>query len=134
VLRFMPRIDGEPAVGPPVSQEHSLARFHKVAGVEEVPPGTGKVVHVLEESVALFNVGGRFHAVSNTCPHQGGPLGEGILDGCVVTCPWHFWQFDVTKGHAPEFPEMTIDRFVVKVDGGAVYVSDTPLGRTGKAG
>jgi nitrite reductase (NADH) small subunit/3-phenylpropionate/trans-cinnamate dioxygenase ferredoxin subunit len=100
--------------------------------VEEVPPGTGRVVDVAGAPVALFNVGGRFHAIANTCPHQGGPLGEGFLDGCIVTCPWHFWQFDVTKGQASEFPEMTIDRYVVKVEAGEVHVSDTPLTRVRK--
>lgn len=111
-----------------------MARFHKVVRAADVPPGTGKVVDVGGASVALFNVEGRFHAIGNVCPHQGGPLGEGILDGCVVTCPWHFWQFDVTKGHAPEFPEMTVDRFVVKVEAGEVYVSDTALQRAKKEG
>ena len=111
-----------------------MARFHRVVRVEEVPPGTGRVVDVAGAPVALFNVEGRFHAIANACPHQGGPLGEGFLDGCVVTCPWHFWQFDVTKGHAPEFPEMTIDRFVVKVEAGEVHVSDSPLTRAKKKG
>jgi len=109
-----------------------LPRFHKVARAADVPPGTGKVVDVNGVGVALFNVAGKFHAVGNACPHQGGPLGEGFLDGSVVTCPWHFWRFDVTKGHAPEFPEMTIDRFVVRVETGEVYVSEIPLKRSKK--
>ena len=48
--------------------------------------------------VALFNVDGRFHAVSNRCPHRGGPLGQGFVDGAEVSCPWHNWTFDVTTG------------------------------------
>jgi len=85
------------------------------------------VVQLNEARVALFNVDGRFHALDNTWPHQGGPLGEGILSGCIVTCPWHFWQFDVTRGHAPEFPEMRVARFAVKVEGQEILVSETPL-------
>jgi len=111
-----------------------LARFQTVIRAADLPAGTGRVVHVDGVAIALFNVDGRFHAIDNTCPHQGGPLGEGFLDGCRVTCPWHFWQFDVTRGHAPEFPEMTIDRYVVKVEGGDVFVSDTPLTRRVREG
>ena len=47
---------------------------------------------------AVFNVDGRYHVLDGMCPHAGGPLGKGILQGCVVTCPWHGWQFDVTSG------------------------------------
>lgn len=48
--------------------------------------------------IALYNVDGTLHALDGVCPHAGGPLGQGQLDGCVVTCPWHGWQFDVTNG------------------------------------
>ena len=50
------------------------------------------------ESWRLFNVGGKFYALDGICPHQGGPLGKGSLTGCIVTCPWHGFQFDVTTG------------------------------------
>lgn len=99
-----------------------MSDFVKVASVEEVPEGTGRAVEANGKRVALFNVGGEFHAVDGVCPHQGGPLGEGILRGSVVTCPWHFWQFDVVKGHAPEFPEATIPKYRVRVDGSDVLV------------
>jgi nitrite reductase/ring-hydroxylating ferredoxin subunit len=48
--------------------------------------------------VALANVAGSFHAIDGLCPHQGGPLGTGMLCNGVLTCPWHGWQFDVTTG------------------------------------
>ena len=73
----------------------------KVAELNELKPGEGKVVMAGERELALFNVEGRFYAVDNTCPHRGGPLGEGMLDGPVVTCPWHGWKFDVTTGISP---------------------------------
>ena len=104
-----------------------MASYRRVARVDEVPPGTGKVVHVDGAAVALFNVGGRFHALDNTCPHQGGPLGEGFIAGCVVTCPWHFWQFDVTTGAAAEFPEMRIERYAVRIEDDEIHVSSEPL-------
>ena len=99
-----------------------MSSFFKVATVSEVPAGTGKAVRPKGVSVALFNVDGEFHAVDGVCPHQGGPLGEGILDGAVVTCPLHFWQFDVVKGHAPDLPEAAITKFRVKIEAGEIYV------------
>jgi nitrite reductase/ring-hydroxylating ferredoxin subunit len=99
-----------------------LAEFVKVASVSEIPEGTGMQVNPNGVPVALFNVKGEFHAIDGICPHQGGPLGEGFLKGSVVTCPLHFWQFDVVKGHAPEFPETSIARFAVKVVSGEIFV------------
>ena len=104
-----------------------MAVFHKVALVADIPPGTGKPVDVGGVKVALFNVDGKFHAIDNTCPHQGGPLGEGFLQGRVVTCPFHFWQFDIQTGRCPEFPDARVSRFAVKVAGGEISVSPEPL-------
>jgi nitrite reductase (NADH) small subunit/3-phenylpropionate/trans-cinnamate dioxygenase ferredoxin subunit len=72
--------------------------FVRVASAAEVPPGTGKQVVVNGRKVALFNVGGTFHAIDDTCPHRGAPLWEGELVGKEVICPWHDAHFDVTTG------------------------------------
>ena len=72
--------------------------------------------------VALFNVGGAFHALSNLCLHRGGPLGQGVLDGPVVLCPWHAWTWDVTTGVNTMNPELKVERFDVKVEDGHVFV------------
>jgi len=72
-----------------------MAEFVKVAQVSDLQPGAGKVVMVKDRAIALFNVDGTFYAIDNICLHRGGPLGEGELEGCVVTCPWHGWQYDV---------------------------------------
>lgn len=96
--------------------------FVKVAQAAEIPEGTGREITVRGRRLALFNVGGSFHAIDGTCPHQGGRLGEGFLKGSVVSCPLHFWQYDVVKGHAPDFPEATIETFAVRVEGDDVMV------------
>jgi len=70
----------------------------RVASAAEVPPGSAKLVEANGTRIAVFNVAGRFHAIDDTCSHQGGPLSEGTLDGKVVTCPWHGARFDVTTG------------------------------------
>ncbi|MCA9083158.1 MAG: Rieske (2Fe-2S) protein [Planctomycetaceae bacterium] len=47
---------------------------------------------------AVYRIGDVYHVLDGICPHSGGPLGKGTLNGCIVTCPWHGWQFDVTSG------------------------------------
>ncbi len=66
-----------------------MADFVKVATLSDLPPGTAKAVEVGGNSFALYNVGGTVYATTNTCPHRGGPLGEGELNESVITCPWH---------------------------------------------
>jgi nitrite reductase/ring-hydroxylating ferredoxin subunit len=66
-----------------------MSTFVRACAVSEVEAGTGKTVTVDGKELALFNIAGAFHAIDNTCPHRGGPLGEGELEGCIVTCPWH---------------------------------------------
>jgi nitrite reductase (NADH) small subunit len=75
-----------------------VSEWVRVAGVLDIPAGTGKEYAVRGRVVALYNVEGTFHALDGVCPHAGGPLGRGVLEGNVVTCPWHGWQFDVTSG------------------------------------
>ena len=70
----------------------------RIASVVETPPGSARELVAEGRVIALFNVEGTFHALDGVCPHAGGPLGQGQLDGCIVTCPWHGWQFDVTTG------------------------------------
>ena len=73
-------------------------RWHDVALTSECLPGNAIERCVAGRVVALFNVGGDYHALDGVCAHQGGPLGEGTLDGCFVTCPWHGWRYDVRTG------------------------------------
>ena len=99
-----------------------MANFVKVAEVGDVPPGTGKCVEADGKQIALFNVAGAFHAIDNTCLNRGGPLGEGELEGTVVTCPWHGWQYDVTTGTNLDDDTTGVARYEVKLEGGAVLV------------
>src|SRR5258708_6738651 len=68
----------------------------KVANLSELPPGTGRQVKAGGRALAVFNVDGTIHVIDGTCTHRGGPLGEGELNGTVVSCPWHGGKFDVT--------------------------------------
>ncbi len=102
--------------------ESFVSQWVRVAGVEEIPPGTGKELAAAGRVVALFNVEGTFHALDGVCPHAGGPLGEGVLDGCVVTCPWHGWQFDVTSGRHCLNANLQHPKFPVRVEDGDIFV------------
>jgi nitrite reductase (NADH) small subunit/3-phenylpropionate/trans-cinnamate dioxygenase ferredoxin subunit len=97
--------------------------FTKVATVQEVAPGQGKQVKVGNKTIALFNVGGTFHAIDDTCPHRGGPLSEGTVVGTQVTCPWHGANFDLTTGaHLSPPARSDVACYAVQVVGDAVEV------------
>src|SRR5438552_18103637 len=99
-----------------------MAVFVRVAKATEVPPGTGRVVVVQGFPVALFNVDGRFYATSNVCLHRGGPVGEGDLDGTIVTCPMHGWEYDVRTGANTINPAARLKTYEVRVEGDDILV------------
>ncbi len=99
-----------------------MADFVRVIAASELSPGACTEVTAGGRPVALFNVGGTFHAIGNTCIHRGGPLGQGTLDGTTVLCPWHGWSYDVTTGVSTVNPELRVDRYDVKVEDGQVLV------------
>ena len=100
-----------------------MGTFTRVADTADLKPGEGTVVEVAGKTLALFNVDGTFYALDNTCLHRGGPLGEGELEGAVVTCPWHGWRWDVTSGANTNNPAVKVACFPVKVEGSFVLVA-----------
>jgi nitrite reductase/ring-hydroxylating ferredoxin subunit len=100
-----------------------MAEFVTVGKLSDLAAGSGKVVDVNGKAVALFNVGGTIYAIDNTCRHRGGPLGEGSLDGNVVTCPWHMWEYDVTTGEFTANREIKVASYAVQVEGDEIKVA-----------
>ncbi|MBM3219863.1 MAG: non-heme iron oxygenase ferredoxin subunit [Candidatus Rokubacteria bacterium] len=94
----------------------------RVAGVGDINPGEGRVVDVAGREIAVFNVDGRYYAIDNSCPHRGGPLGEGDLDGAVIACPWHAWRWDVTTGANTNNPAVKVACYPVTPEAGSLYV------------
>ena len=96
---------------------------HPVCRVEELPPGQRKIVEINGKSIGVFNIDGNFHAIRNSCPHQLAPLCEGTVsgttlpgavgefnyghEGCIIRCPWHGWEFDITTGRSVFNPRTT---------------------------
>lgn len=84
----------------------------------------GKVTEIIiaGKAIAVANVGGTFHACTNSCPHAEGPLGEGTLEGSVLTCPYHGWQYDLRDGSCSTNPAIQLPLYDVQVVGDAVCV------------
>lgn len=97
--------------------------FVKMATLDELPPGHAKEVEHDGRIYALFNVGGEISAIDGICAHQGGPLAEGQLDGTIVTCPWHGWQFDVRTGQATIGTRIRQTVYEVRIEGRDVLVA-----------
>jgi nitrite reductase (NADH) small subunit len=99
-----------------------MAQWVRVATIDEIPDGAGQEFVAEGRIIALYRTGNSFHALDGVCPHAGGPLAKGRLDGCIVTCPWHGWQFDITNGRHCLNTNLTQPSFPVKVEGTDVWV------------
>jgi nitrite reductase/ring-hydroxylating ferredoxin subunit len=100
-----------------------MGEIVKVSKVGEIAPSEGKAVDAGGKRIALFNVDGTYHAIDDTCTHEGGPLSEGMLVGEEVTCPWHGAVFNVTSGAVlgPPAPR-DVAHYAVRVTGDDIEV------------
>jgi len=97
--------------------------FTKVATTQEIAPGQGKQVTVNGRTLALFNDGGTFYAIDDTCTHRGAPLHEGECLGKEVICPWHGARFDLATGQNLSPPASSgVRAYPVQVVGDEVQV------------
>ncbi|HVR70017.1 MAG TPA: Rieske 2Fe-2S domain-containing protein [Vicinamibacteria bacterium] len=96
--------------------------FVRAIAVGDLVPGACMEVAVDGKALALCNVDGRFYALGNSCLHRGGPLGQGMLEGTVVMCPWHAWSWDVTTGENTANATLKMPCYEVKVQDGQVFV------------
>src|SRR5881296_1593672 len=96
--------------------------FVTVARLADVPDGTLTTVRAGERKVALAHCDGAVHAFQAECLHLKGPLGEGRLEGCVLSCPWHGWQYDVRTGENEFDLAIQLQTYDVQVEDGEVRV------------
>ena len=100
-----------------------MTGFTKVAKTGEVLEGQAKVFEAGDTRVLLCRVNGEVCAIADVCTHDGGPLGEGDLDGHEIICPRHGARFDVRTGAVLSFPAIVpVDSYAVKIDGDDVLV------------
>jgi len=99
----------------------------KLAVLAELPPGSLIEVERASDSgeadrFALCNVAGEVRALGGDCPHHGGPLGEGALNGDLVTCPWHMWEFHSGTGACTFNESLKVPTYAVKIENGDIMV------------
>lgn len=94
-----------------------------VGRAEAVPSGRGATVKLKDGAeVALFNVGGKFYATENFCPHKGYPLADSRLYGETVECDLHGWRFDVRSGACFTNPNCSIETYEVVIEDGMIKI------------
>ena len=104
-----------------------MGEFVKVARVADVPPGQGRYVDVGGRPIAVFNCGGTFYAVDDTCTHAEASLSEGYVEGTTVECPLHGARFDLRTGAAVWSPAFRpVATYAVRVDSDDVLLDPTP--------
>jgi nitrite reductase (NADH) small subunit len=89
----------------------------RIGAAAQLPPDSMIEARVTGKEYAVCNVAGSLHAISGICPHRGGPLGQGALNGFHVTCPWHAWEFDCRTGAYELDPAKRLATYEVKVEG-----------------
>lgn len=100
-----------------------MSQYRRVARLSDLAAGSGVVRQVGQFEIALFQVDGTVYAVENACCHRGGPLGHGELQGGVVRCPWHLWEFDLSSGACLSSPGERIRTYEVRIEGDEVFVA-----------
>ena len=100
-----------------------MGEFKKAASVGDLQPGTAKLVEVSGKKIALFNLGGTFYGIDDVCPHRGGPLSEGPIEGESVTCPWHGSVFNIKTGAVEAPPARAgVAAYKIRVQGNDLEV------------
>lgn len=100
-----------------------MSEFQRIMRVCELPP-PGEACEVACDGrlLCIANSDGVISAMDNVCPHRGGPLGQGIVEGCKLVCPVHAWAFDVETGAAMQSPRSKVDVYEIKIEGEDVLV------------
>jgi nitrite reductase (NADH) small subunit len=100
------------------------APWIRVTAASNVPSREGRAVRIGAHDIAIFNLGDRFLAVENRCPHQGGPLCDGIVTGQSVVCPLHTWKVNLQTGQVdrPADRAECVRTYPARVEGGIVAI------------
>ncbi len=97
----------------------------------EIPEGQRKIIQVGEVSIGVFHHKGGWYALKNSCLHRGGPVCTGVLEGDVLTCPWHGYQYFVTSGKLIVDPTAKLETYNVDIRSGQVYIAVPTMEKIG---
>ena len=102
----------------------SKENWVRIAPCTDIPLREGRSVRLGEREIAIFNLGDRFLAIENRCPHQGGPLSDGIVSGSSVVCPLHAWKVDLEDGtvQRPTVIPKCLETFPTRIEDGTVLL------------
>ena len=108
----------------------------RIAVCHDLPLREGRAVKVGNREIAIFNLGDRFLAVDNRCPHKGGPLADGIVSGAAVVCPLHAWKISLEtgKGLNSASASSCVETFRTRVEHGVLLVELTEAAGKGQKG
>ena len=100
-----------------------MSNFVKLAAESELPSqGEAKEFSLGDRVICVANVNGTISAMDNVCLHRGGPLGQGMIEGDKLVCPWHGWQYDAKTGEAVHNPAAKLTIYPLKVEAGDVMI------------
>lgn len=101
----------------------------RIARCNDIPLREGRAVKVGDREIAIFNLGDRFLAVNNRCPHRGGPLADGLVSDAAVVCPLHAWKFSLETGESVNSASAVscVETFRTKIENGIIVVELNPL-------
>jgi nitrite reductase (NADH) small subunit len=97
--------------------------LYRIASKSELPAaGQAKEFLGGEKTICVANIAGEYFALDNVCVHRGGPLGQGVVDGEKIVCPWHGWQYDPKTGEAAHDPAAKVAVYALRIEGEDVMV------------
>ena len=115
------RSDGDSSAQP--TQTTTKTVWYRALASDELPDGRVKPVTCGVQTICMTRLGGRYAALSNKCPHQGGPLGEGSIENGLLRCPWHGWDFDPITGRPPGGYDDGVPTYPVEERDDGIYVA-----------
>ncbi len=95
-----------------------MSDFVRICGRADLPPsGDAREIVAAGKTLCVANENGSISVMDNECPHRGGPLGQGMLEGGKIICPWHAWAFDLKTGEAGQSSLAKVQVYEVRVEG-----------------
>lgn len=101
-----------------------MSELIKLTTVSELPPeGEAREFEANGKTICVANTGEGYAAMDNVCVHRGGPLGQGVVDGNKVICPWHGWTFDANTGVCTHNSDVRVAVYPLKIEGDDVLIA-----------
>lgn len=109
----------------------SREKWIRIAYCRDIPLREGRAMKIGNREIAIFNLGDRFLAVENRCPHKAGPLADGIVSGTTVVCPLHAWKMSLETGKGEGGPSASscVETFPLRVEDGTVLLRESDIRR-----